>query len=87
MLSIDLQGPQGNAFFILGSVRRFMRQIQCPQEDIDKYLQEARSGDYNNLIQVSKDLLDKYHIAYDFYNDPSEESDEDDDWDDDDEDY
>ena len=82
MLSIDLHSPQGNAFTVMGAVRGILRQLRVPREDQEKYTKEAMSGDYHNLLQISKDILDKHHISYDFQNDPTEESDEEDDWED-----
>ena len=50
---IDLTGPDGNAFALLGSAKRLANWLGL---DSDKILSEMRSGDYENLIKV----FDKY---------------------------
>lgn len=63
---VDLSGPQGNAFFIIAAVRRILHQIGGPKEEVDEYINQIQSSDYANLLQVSKDTLDKHDIEYDF---------------------
>lgn len=46
---IDLTGPEGNAFVILGYANRFAKQLGL---DANKIHEEMTSGDYENLIQV-----------------------------------
>jgi hypothetical protein len=46
---IDLTGPEGNAFALMGYASRFAKQLGLDPEVIIK---EMRSGDYENLIQV-----------------------------------
>lgn len=48
----DISGPAGNAFCILGACQSWMRQCGVAREDIDEFLQEAQSGDYDHLLQV-----------------------------------
>jgi hypothetical protein len=50
---IDLTGPDGNAFVLMGYARRFSQQLGL---DSQKVIKEMTSGDYENLIQV----FDKY---------------------------
>ena len=50
---IDLTGPDGNAFALMGSAKRLANLLGL---DSDKILSEMRSGDYENLIKV----FDKY---------------------------
>ena len=50
---IDLTGPGGNAFALMGSAKRLANWLGL---DSDKILSEMRSGDYENLIKV----FDKY---------------------------
>jgi len=50
---IDLTGPQGNAFYLLGVARRFANQLGL---DANKITEEMESGDYENLIET----FDKY---------------------------
>lgn len=46
---IDLTGPEGNAFVILGYANRFAKQLGL---DANKIHEEMTSGDYENLINV-----------------------------------
>lgn len=46
---IDLTGPEGNAFVLLGYASRFAKQLDL---EVNVVLDEMRSGDYENLIEV-----------------------------------
>lgn len=46
---IDLTGPEGNAFVLLGYANRFAKQLGL---DNEKIMEEMKSGDYENLIEV-----------------------------------
>jgi hypothetical protein len=46
---IDLTGPEGNAFFLLGKAREFAKQLGIPHQPIED---DMMSGDYEHLIQV-----------------------------------
>ena len=48
-IEIDLTGPQGNAFYLLGTAKNLAKQLDL---DSNKILNEMKSGDYENLIQV-----------------------------------
>jgi len=48
-ITIDLTGPQGNAFYLLGTAKKLANQLGL---DSDEILNEMQSGDYENLIQV-----------------------------------
>ncbi len=47
---IDLTGPQGNAFFLLGTAQDLGKQIGMDQEEIDSLMERMQSDDYENLI-------------------------------------
>ena len=47
---IDLTGPQGNAFFLLGYAKKLAKQLNF--EDVDGLLDDMQSSDYEHLIQV-----------------------------------
>jgi len=51
---IDLTGPQGNAFFLLGYAKKLARQLGL---DFGKIQGEMTSGDYENLIRVFDDYF------------------------------
>lgn len=46
---IDLTGPDGNAFALMGWATKFCRTLDLNTE---KVLQEMMAGDYENLLQV-----------------------------------
>jgi hypothetical protein len=48
-IEIDLTGPQGNAFYLLGTAKKLANQLGLNSNEI---LNEMQSGDYENLIQV-----------------------------------
>jgi hypothetical protein len=54
---IDLTGPQGNAFFLIGQAGRYARQLCL---DGDAIITEMRLGNYENLVQV----FDRYFGDY-----------------------
>jgi len=59
MEKYNLVGIDGNAFCIMGYVTRCMKKEKKNREQIDKYLKEAQSSDYNNLLCVSMDMVEK----------------------------
>jgi len=50
---IDLTGPEGNAYFLIGLAKQWGKQMGL---DTDKIYEEMTYGDYENLIQI----FDKY---------------------------
>lgn len=52
-IKVKLIGENGNAFVVLGKTTQEMRRHKVPKEEIDAYMKEATSGDYDNLIQVT----------------------------------
>jgi len=53
---IDLTGPDGNAFYLLGTAMNLCKQIGIDSERTEEILDELKSLDYENLIKV----FDKY---------------------------
>ena len=49
---IDLTGPQGNAFFLLGQANKWLKEIGYNEEDRNKVLEDMKSSDYEHLIEV-----------------------------------
>lgn len=49
---IDLTGPQGNAFFLLGTAKSLAKQLGYTKEEITELLDKMRSSDYENLLEV-----------------------------------
>lgn len=57
-VTVELVGHDGNAFAILGRVRRAMKEGKVPQTEIDAFLVEAASGNYEQLIQTCMKWVD-----------------------------
>jgi len=51
-IKVVLVGHDGNAYSIMGRVSNALRKAHVPKKEIDKYLEESTSGDYNNLIST-----------------------------------
>jgi hypothetical protein len=49
---IDLTGPDGNAFVLLGYANRFGTQLGWSKERIAKVQEWMKSSDYENLVTV-----------------------------------
>jgi len=49
---IDLTGPDGNAFALMGYATQFAKQIGRSQTEIDLLIKEMTSSDYENLLKV-----------------------------------
>ena len=45
--TIDLTGPQGNAFYLLGTAMKLCKQIGL---DVNAVLKDLKGGDYEHLI-------------------------------------
>ena len=53
----DLIGVDGNAFMVMGYVRRAL--IESGHGDkVEEYFAKAKSGNYDNLVVVSLDYID-----------------------------
>jgi hypothetical protein len=49
---IDLRGPEGNAFYLLGYVDLVGKRQQWSPSRIERVKREMMSGDYQNLVEV-----------------------------------
>ena len=59
--SIDLSGPQGNVFYLIGTARTLARQLDL---DPDKISEEMKSGDYENAVQTFEKYFRDYITLY-----------------------
>ena len=57
-IHVELVGQDGNAFAILGNMQRALRRGGVPKEEIDKFMAEAMSGDYDHLLQTCMAWVD-----------------------------
>lgn len=56
---IDLTGPDGNAFALLGYAKSYSKQLSLNYEEIKR---EMTSGDYENLIESFDRHFGKYIV-------------------------
>lgn len=52
-ITVNLSGENGNAYAILGAVRKALRKAGVSDEEIDKFSKEAMSSDYDHLLQTA----------------------------------
>jgi hypothetical protein len=51
MIVIDLTGPQGNAFYLIGVVLETFRRSGAPELG-ERIVEEMKKGDYEHLIKT-----------------------------------
>ena len=56
---IDLTGPDGNAFALMGMAKQYAKQLGI---DASKIINDMRSGDYEHLVQVFDDAFGEFVI-------------------------
>ena len=57
---IDLDGPDGNAFSLLGRVNNFCRQLDISADVADEIIGEMMDADYYNLVRVFNSHFGEY---------------------------
>jgi hypothetical protein len=60
-IEIDLTGPEGNAFVLLGYAKRWAKQLDLNSQDV---LDEMMIGDYENLLAVMEKYFGEYVTFY-----------------------
>jgi hypothetical protein len=60
-IEIDLTGPDGNAFAILGLAKRLCKEFDIPFKPL---MEKMTSGDYENLIKVFDDKFGSFVTMY-----------------------
>ena len=58
---IDLTGPKGNAFYLLGQAKSLCKQFDIESSDI---LEEMQASDYDNLVEVFDYNFGEYITLY-----------------------
>jgi hypothetical protein len=56
---IDLTGPDGNAFALMGYAKRFAKQLGLDSSEI---INEMTSGDYEHLLEVFDNAFGEFVI-------------------------
>jgi hypothetical protein len=57
-VKVKLIGEDGNAFAIIGAVRKAMKRGGCTPEQVEEFQKEATAGDYNHLLQTAMRFVD-----------------------------
>ena len=60
-IEVDLTGPDGNAFVLMGMAKRWARDLDL---DGDMIVKEMQLGDYENLLDVIEHYFGDYVIMY-----------------------
>lgn len=60
-IEIDLTGPQGNAFFLLGTADKLGKQLGLDTAVIKA---EMTSGDYEHLVETFDNYFGEFVILY-----------------------
>ena len=51
-MQIDLQGPQGNAHYLIGLAKSLGKQLSFPMDKTENIIVDMMKGSYNDLISV-----------------------------------
>ena len=57
-VNVKLVGRDGNAFAIMGTVSKALRDNGASKAEIDQFLSEAMSGNYDHLLQTCMQWVD-----------------------------
>jgi len=63
-MKYNLVGVDGNAWAVMGYVRNAMREQKFTKLEMDVYMRDAMLMDYNHLLCVSMDMVDKCNERY-----------------------
>lgn len=56
-IDVQLTGEDGNAFAVLGAVKRQMRRDPEARDHVDEFMAEAMSGDYSHLLRTAMEWV------------------------------
>ena len=57
-IKVQLTGGSGNAFAILGRVKRALKEGGVSNEEVDAFFKEATSGDYDTLLRTCTEWVE-----------------------------
>jgi hypothetical protein len=52
-VTVKLTGNDGNAFAIMGAVSKALRKAGATADEVEQYMNESMSGDYDNLLRTA----------------------------------
>ena len=57
-VKVNLSGEDGNAYFIIGRVRKALKRAGVSEADVEAFTQEATAGNYDHLLQTVMKTVD-----------------------------
>lgn len=57
-IPVQLSGEDGNAYAIMGRVTNALRVAGATSEEVNLYIAESTSGDYDHLLRVAMEWVD-----------------------------
>ena len=57
-ISVELIGVDGNAYNVLGIVKKALERAGVSEEEVSEFYTEATSGDYNKLLATVMDTVE-----------------------------
>ena len=69
MRTYNLNGTEGNSYYLLGLARDWMLQFEWDVQTIESVLNSMKSSDYDHLLKVFDDSFSDI-VEYKFINDP-----------------
>jgi len=63
-IEIDLTGPDGNAFVLIGIAQKLAKQLGYQPDSRGELTAEMMSGDYENLLKVMEMHFGEYIIMW-----------------------
>ena len=66
-MKYSLRGVNGNALSVVDYVKNAMKQEGASKEQIERYVEEALSGDYNKVLRISMEYLSDLNAEYEDY--------------------
>lgn len=58
IVEMDIDGPDGNAFAIMGRVQAALKKAGATKEELAQYSMDSMSGDYENLLAAADKWVD-----------------------------
>lgn len=57
-IEVELSGTDGNSFAVLGKVKKALMRNGVPPGEIERFLEDATSGDSDHLLQTCMKWVD-----------------------------
>ena len=58
LITLDMDGPGGNVFSIVGRVQRALRSEGVSHDEREKFKNEAISGDYKHVLETVREWVE-----------------------------